>query len=565
MPYVKLQPNCTAIRKALATLLLLAVANLSSSCHYYKVKRERSPEATQATKLLQQPRKYYILHSDGQAWHMTGITISETAQTLSGTLEPLPPGHQHQESLPTHHPPHPSNKYYRYKPYRDTPYYDVHIYTNATPGTDAQSATIAFSSVQRIDVYDKAIGHTVLSYTFGILGVVAGFVVVIGIIALATKSSCPFAYVQDTSGAWQFSGELYGGAIYAPLERDDYMPLPHLATTGGKASIRLSNELQERQYTDVANVVSILHPAGTLALLDAEGHPHTIAAPHSPLPIQEGGTDDAPLLEARDGRSLIFDRGTDEDGTVSSAVLHFEKPEGARQGKLVLRAKNSFWLDYAFGKFTECFGSYYNTFAAQQKTAPAAEQKRWSRAQHIPLSVAMQTREGWKEIANIETPGPLAARDYVIPIDLSNATDGNLKVRLQSGTMFWEVDYAAMDFTPDTIMNVSEQAPGFAIDEEGKDVRPELMACDGQYLAQLSPGTAATLKYQLPEAPAGMKQSFFLHSRGYYEYIRHFRHVPNVAQLLSFKKDGAFTRFSKGRYEQFAGRADLFTTAFKTR
>ncbi len=559
-------------QQTISVLLIVALANLSISCNYYKVKRTRQPAPPEATVLATQQGKYYILHIGNKAWHLSEISVSGDGETLNGSLGELPPEHlayrkgEDRSVLRTRprppEPPRPANHHHRYKLSKEKPYYEVHIYTSQTVDSGNNKFTVPLSAINRIDVYDKAIGHTVASYVFGTLGVVAAVVVIIGIVALAMKSSCPFAYTKDAEGLWHFTGELYGGAIYAPLERDDYMPLPGLAVADGGASVKLTNELLERQYTNLANLVSVTHPAGTLALLDAAGNAHTVAAPQPPLPEDENSGKAA----ARDGRSLLFDEGNAEDGAVSSITLRFPKPAATTKGKLILRAKNSYWLDYAFGKFTESFGSYYNTFAAQQKREQAASQRAWSHAQHIPLSVAINTGSGWKEVAAIETIGPLAARDIVLPIDLREASgEGDIEVRLSCGYMFWEVDYAAMDYTPDAVTSVEEYVPAYATDETGADVRASLAAADGHYLAQLSPGTSATLRYTLSAAAAGTQQSFFLHSRGYYEYIRDYKNIPNVAQLISFKKDGAFTRFAKARYMQFAGKRDLFTTAFKPR
>lgn len=568
---MKASPARRPWQQAVSLLLIVAIANLSASCHYYKVKRVRQPAPMQTTTLAGQYGKYFILHSGGEVWHLSDITVSEAGQTLSGTLGELSPSHEaylkdEDRARVNVGPAHPAGRHHRYKPARDSPYYEVHIYTATSISPDAATATIPLADVKRIDVYDKAIGHTVMSYVFGALGIVAAVLVVIAIVALATKSSCPFAYTQDEHGMWHFAGELYGGAIYAPLERDDYMPLPGLNAAAGEASIRLSNELLERQYTNLASLVSVMHPAGTLALLDANGAAHTIAAPQAPMRSDEGGKDDSAAAAARDGRSLLFDEGNAEDGTVSNVTLRFRKPAGAAEGKLVLRTKNSYWLDYAFGKFTESFGTYYNTFAAQQKRESAAGQRAWSRAQYIPLSIAIRTNKGWKDVAAIETMGPLAARDLVVPIDLREAAgEEDLRVRLQCGYMFWEVDYAAMDYTPDELIKVEEHLPASAVDETAADVRPLLTVTDSKYLTQLSQGASATLRYELPPIAAGAQRSLFLHSRGYYEYIRDFKNMPNVAQLLSFRKDGAFTRFAKARYMQFAGRKDLLTAALKTR
>jgi hypothetical protein len=56
--------------------------------------------------------------------------------------------------------------------------------------------------------------------------------------------------------------KLYGGAIFAPLERDDFMPLPNMVPTEEEYRLRITNELKERQYTNLAELWVVQHPAG---------------------------------------------------------------------------------------------------------------------------------------------------------------------------------------------------------------------------------------------------------------------------------------------------------------
>jgi len=45
----------------------------------------------------------------------------------------------------------------------------------------------------------------------------------------------------------------------------------------------------------------------------------------------------------------------------------------------------------------------------------------------------------------------------------------------------------------------------------------------------------------------------FLHTRGYYEYIRDYKGKPNISELKKFKLTGTFARFAKARFSQIAG------------
>lgn len=74
--------------------------------------------------------------------------------------------------------------------------------------------------------------------------------------------------------------------------------------------------------------------------------------------------------------------------------------------------------------------------------------------------------------------GPLAARDLVVPVDLRKHTGEEVRLRVESGFLFWELDYAAMDFTEDRPMALQVLKPSEVV-VDGMDKRPELIVDDG--------------------------------------------------------------------------------------
>jgi hypothetical protein len=162
--------------------------------------------------------------------------------------------------------------------------------------------------------------------------------------------------------------------------------------------------------------------------------------------------------------------------------------------------------------------------------------------------VYMETRDGWTFVDYFNVIGPLASRDLVMPIDLSALSGTSVKLRLECGFMFWEIDYAAIDFDENIPVAITCLEPTTAIDETGEETAHLLAADDDRYLFQPDIGNEATLTYIIPEAASGMQQSFFLHSKGYYEYIRDYQGIPDILYLNNFKKPGMFTRFSRETY-----------------
>jgi type IV secretory pathway component VirB8 len=59
---------------------------------------------------------------------------------------------------------------------------------------------IPVEDIREIRIVEQNTGKTVASYVFSTLGILAGASVVLFIILLLTKSSCPYVYVDDGEG-----------------------------------------------------------------------------------------------------------------------------------------------------------------------------------------------------------------------------------------------------------------------------------------------------------------------------------------------------------------------------
>jgi hypothetical protein len=119
-----------------------------------------------------------------------------------------------------------------------------------------------------------------------------------------------------------------------------------------------------------------------------------------------------------------------------------------------------------------------------------------------------------------------------------------------------------MDFSEDLPVRAQHLAPSSAMDEQGIDRVAELSATDKNYLVQPQPGNRVFLEFPAGAVPAGARQSAFLHTRGYYEYVRDYKNKPDVATLETFRDAGALARFSKEKFNRFASDKNLASKAF---
>lgn len=547
---------------AISIILLFAYVHFVIGCSYYKVTHADSiePVADQ----IRNNSKYFIVHQGANAWHLAKIVLDNETEVVTGTLEPLPKNHLQYLKTKPEGPNRIRTKdrpsIHRFSPEND-PTYEVHFYISEYLENENQQVTIPLSSITKIEIYDKDSRANTASTILTAVGVTAGFAVIIGVIVALTKSSCPFVYVWDGT-SYRFTGEMFGGAIYSSLERNDFMPLPGFTPSNGVYQLKISNELMERQYTNFAELIVVEHPDTATVLLDKDGKVIPLLNITAPVrAVSESHLDYSTSVASRDKTAYAFDAENTLSKEFSSLTLTFKKPLHAGTGHLVINAKNSYWLDYVYGKFNEQFGTYFNTFSQAQKKRPADKINEWALEQGIPLSVYVMGKNGWEFADYFHVTGPLASRDMVMPIDLSNVKDEEVCIKLECGFMFWELDYAGMDFSENIPVTISHVSANSAIDEKGFDVSSLLAATDTAYLVQPEVGNEVVLTYPMVPPGKNTRQTVFLHSRGYYEYIREYTHLPNFITLSTFKKKEAFAKFSKEEYFEFIKKPCLFDSS----
>ena len=232
-----------------------------------------------------------------------------------------------------------------------------------------------------------------------------------------------------------------------------------------------------------------------------------------------------------------------------------------KKGKLLLNAGNSYFLDLLYGEVAKKLGTVYPLYVKQQKKKTAAELIDNARRQNIPLTMLVNTGDGWKKIIEIKTIGPLARRDMVVPFDITPGCS-HVSVRLSSGFMFWEIDRAAIDFSDDEALVIEKRKPLSATDEGGKNVLPLITKEDGHYLEQPFIGNCATLVYPGNSSVDNtILHSYFLHAKGYYEHIRKFSNPPDMKFLSQFKKDNAFPAYGLKLFKKMQSQNNLFAHA----
>ncbi len=531
------------LRLFLAILILQLLLN---SCHnYYKAVQTRV--GNDAIDSLKLQNRYFVLRNGGQSYYMNNIGLSTDKKTLTCTLEVLPTNHQFHLVKGRK-----GNMIYKKNDPEDLMVLnEVHFFIQPDNSVAMGQYTLQLDKVEKIEVIQKDKGRSTSSYVIGSIGITVGALAVVAIIVAATKSSCPFVSAYDGNN-FSLQGEIYGGAIYPQLARHDYMPLKMEPLADGSLQIKISNELHEHQYTDMAELWVITHDKNSKVLADEKGNLYSLSAPQLPAYATLNYKKDvtASLCKAGDNALLYMDDTTAVNAT-NEVVMKFNKPAASKKGKLFLSLKNSYFLDLLYGELAKGFGKKYSTYINNQRNKPAAELLKWTKDQQIPLEVSLKTNSGWKKIAGISTIGPLATRNIVVPIELTELNEPVTEIKLSSGFMFWEIDYAALDFTEELTFTVQKIIPSKATDELGKNILSDLQKEDAVYLAQPDIGNIATIIYNTaPLNDASKTRTYILHSKGYYEHVRDFKNKPNIAFLKQFKQPNTFPLFGIRLYKK---------------
>ena len=534
-------------------IIILLLVNVIAGCHnFYKATKSNADNnVTKAAVVdsLKQQTRYFVLRNGNQSFYMKNVSLNADKKTMDCILDTLSPDHQlHLVSG--------RGGRMRYNKGRDEDkgvINEVHIYILADNTTTFGNYTLQLDKVQKIEIIEKDKAKTTSSYVLGAIGYTLGAVALMAIIVAATKSSCPFVSAYDGKN-FSLQGEIYGGAIYPQLARHDYMPLKMAPLADGTLQLKISNELKEHQFTDMAELWVVTHDKGSKVFADEKGNLFSISAPQTSVSaiLNERKDVTASLMQAGDNVMLYMD-DTAVINATNEVVLQFNKPPTATKAKLLLTLKNSYFLDLLYGELAKGFGKYYSTYIKQQRSKPAAELLKWVQEQRIPLQVSVKTNNGWKNVTDITTIGPVATRNMTLPIELPQTTEPFTAIKLSSGFMFWEIDYAAIDYSEDIPFAIQKITASTATDETGKNVLPDLLNEDGIYLSQPDIGNVATIVYKSNSLVNDFKeQTYILHTKGYYEHIRDFKNKPNISFLKQFKKPGAFPLYGIQVYKKIS-------------
>lgn len=530
-------------------LYLLVIALLFTGCYlnFFRTNTRNGLDKSTIS-ALKNKNKYFIVHLKDGNYALKNISVNNNV--VDADVEPL--SDYHTKYL------HPAaGTYPTYKKKDVEMLSEIHLYAESENLESHSHLTIPVKSVKRVDVYEEDIGKTRANHIMSTIGIIAGVGLLLGIVLLATapapqptpqgNCNCPQVYTYD-GGQYQFKSGVFSGAVYSSLEKTDYLPLENLKDVNGKYLFRLMNNQQEEQFVNQLQLIKVAHDPATNILLDRHGAVHNYKQLAPPISTSLKNDETGEVLKLRDGNAFIFNEKADAASDFGSIILTFDKPVNAKQAKLIVNAKNSLWSGYLFDEFSSLFGDKFQKYTAKQDKADKQKIERWQKEQALPLMTYVETDKGWQPIDYFSITGNTAGRDMIMSVNIPDTKNNKIRIKLESAYMFWELDYAAMDFSPDynfkpELINASTAIKS---DETNSQVA-NLMSKDDQY-SKLLQNEFITVEFKKPSQVNGQQNSYFLVSTGYYHSLKEYTGKADVRKLNHFKKKGAFSEFSEKRY-----------------
>ena len=513
-----------ALRNQFFGLILLAIAIVAVACNgqYFKATKYYSAQIEEALESIKTPAFYnvFVTLKERDIFQLDYFFYDREARSVMGVYKEVDPqlAERNYRYAPR------INRYTREKNGSiDGPgglVYEIRIFANEVTfdgGTAGEGVRVEIptENIYLLDLLEHDDGATTLRKIIGGVfgGALAGVTAFFG--WLAATASCPFIYIYDGETN-RFMGEVFSGSVTENMARHDFLPLPGFEPVDGVYELRIANEMEERQYTDLAVLEAVEHPADLEVLMTPEGMPILFASPQLPIEaVTDQRANCEAVMAARDGIAYDFTDECAEKENFSSLSLAFDKPAGVDQAHVILHVKNTMWSMMMYESFMSMFGGRYDDYVEHQRNRSAQQKTQWLKDQGQMLEVQLRRDGQWETVHWVNLPGPYAFRSEVVPLDLSNTSEESVELRLVAGYHFWELDYAAIDYTEQPGLSKTPLALVSAEDEQGQDVASHLLEVDGDYLERLFIGADATLKFQALSAPeSGRVHSVFMHAYG---------------------------------------------------
>ncbi len=259
-----------------------------------------------------------------------------------------------------------------------------------------------------------------------------------------TGGSCPYVYSWDGT-RYVLDAEPYGGAIARGFQRDDWSELSHLRAQHGEYRLLMTNEADETQHTDLAELLVVDHAEGLRIVADSTGTLRGLRHLAPPALARDShGRDLTRWLASNDRRVWEPDAASAAGNTDrDEIVLEFPKPKDARRAWLVVNAASSLWGSIVVKRMVGLLGRDAAPWLDSLGRDPfrtAAVYSWVAREETFQLAVEVETAGRWKPAGALLGSGPAVSATQAIQVDLGSEPVDVARFRVRPPAGFWALN-----------------------------------------------------------------------------------------------------------------------------
>lgn len=411
--------------------------------------------------------------------------------------------------------------------------HQIHLHTNSLSNID-NKISLDLKDINHAAFFKKT------AYTEAgakvVITLLSAFLVFTIILAIACN--CPHVYVQNGE-SYVYTNTLFTGAVSQGLERFDYKTIPDFNPSSTSLSLQIRNEDQEIQHTNLIQLIAAYHDPSFEVLTDQNGVLYSISkAQKANSTKDQEGKDLSAELSKKDGSAYHFD--TPSKNGMASSFLNFNQIEEGKNAKLILSVKNSDWAGLIHQEFNTALGNKHQQWTAKNREKSGAKQNAELKNAGIPLQVYVKKNNKWIEIQSIQPVGNASMQSLVVPIDAKYVSGKQVEIRIDGGFKFWELDYAAMDFSAPKNFELKQLTPTMV---SGDSAFYQALQKDDQlYMSTASGSEVVSVQF---EGLKPQNRTLFVQSKGYYIRQDVQKGKPDWMQMAKMTRSNGIARFSQ--------------------
>ena len=204
---------------------------------------------------------------------------------------------------------------------------------------------------------------------------------------------------------------------------------------------------------------------------------------------------------------------------VETYDVTFNKPEDAgKEAKLMISAQKTGLINKLGSSIIDKIDGTTNMWWIERVLeTPAYKDKLLDFVSLVNLRVELWDGEEWVKQGEIKA-GMHLLEEFLVPLDLSmiKGSTNEIKVRLNSGAGFYEIDQVTIDYSPNYITNIVELEPETAVFNGEEDVKSIIGEFDNDNRLRMINGDKIELIYNSPELDENHERGFIVALKGYY-------------------------------------------------